>query len=247
MATGGKTKAYNRFKHRCDYYDTDLELCELLVRDFVALPNSDEPLAAALKSSLEHHPNLDQVNTRRTRQVRGGHLKNTLRSAFVKDLYEDFVDFLAETMTRAAQKGVDPGRFAGDVKLDLKATEILAAGSWDGVVSVISKKVFRALEGERKTTELITKAAIRLGLKIDQNIIDTAMPYLDARHMLVHQDGKADDQYRKKHPGVTIREGKILLDSNFTTKARQTIDALAEAIDQEVIAANLVKPEHLCP
>jgi len=247
MAAQRKTKAYHRFKQRCDYYETDLELCDLLVRDFIKMADSDGPVAAALGSSKSKHPKLGQKNTKRTREVRGGHLRATLQASFVKDLYEDFIEFLAETMARAAQKGIDPNRFAGNMKLEIKATDLLAAGSWDGVVTIISQKVFRALEGERKTTELIKKAATRLGLKIDQAIIDAAMPYLDARHMLVHQDGRADELYSRKHKSVVVKNGKIVLDSTFTAKARDTIDALARAIDQEIIGARLVKPEHMHP
>lgn len=247
MAAQKKTKAYHRFKQRCDYYETDLALCDLLVRDFIKMPDSDGPVAAALGSSKSIHPKLSQKNTKRTREVRGGHLRATLHASFVKDLYEDFLEFLAETMARAAQKGIDPNRFAGNMKLEIKATDLLAAGSWDGVVTIISQKVFRTLEGERKTTELIRKAAIRLGLKIDQAIIDAAMPYLDARHMLVHQDGRTDELYRRKHKSVAVKNDKIVLDSTFTAKARDTIDALARAIDQEIIGARLVKPEHMHP
>lgn len=242
-----KTKAYHRFKQRCDYYETDVDLCELLVKNFVAMQDSNDAVAVALGSDKSDHPRLGQVNSRRTREIRGGHLKRTLNASFVKDLYEDFVEFIAETMTKAAQKGVDPGRFAGEAKLDLQAKEVLGAGSWDGVVTMISQKVFRVLENERKTLALISKAASRLGLTIDQALIDTAMPYLDARHMLVHQDGRADAEYRKKYPRVSVRDGKIVLDSTFITSARNSVDALAKAIDEQIISAGLVKAEHLCP
>ena len=47
MAAQRKTKAYHRFKQRCDYYETDLELCDLLVRDFIKMADSDGPVAAA--------------------------------------------------------------------------------------------------------------------------------------------------------------------------------------------------------
>lgn len=107
------TKAYHRFKERCDYYETDLQLCDLLVRDFLMVADSNQTLAVALGSTNTDHPRLRQRNTQATRTIRGGHLRKTLRASFVKDLYEDFVEFLSETMTRAAQKGIDPNRFAG--------------------------------------------------------------------------------------------------------------------------------------
>ncbi|WP_420608271.1 hypothetical protein [Novosphingopyxis sp.] len=247
MAAVEKTKAFYRFNQRCAYFETDLELCDLLVRNFIGLDDSINIIAVALKSTKKDHPKLTQKNTKNSRQVRGGHLRATLNSSFIKDIYEDFLEFLSETMARAAQKGVDPGRFAGDVKLDIKVTEIMATGSWDGVVRLVSDKIFCNLESERKTTNLITKAANRLGLNVNQQVLEAAMPYLDARHMLVHQDGKVDTKFREKYPDIVVKNNKLIIDSEFTRKARETIEELARTIDQEVIAAGLVKPEHMCP
>lgn len=248
MAGGGaKTKAYHRFQQRCDYYETDLQLCELLVRDFVSIPDSTDIVAVALGSTRAQHPRLGQLNSLKTRQIRGGHLRHTLSASFVKDIYEDFVEFFGETMTRAAQKGVDPGRFAGEVRLDFQARDILAAGSWDNLVALVSQRIFRAVENERKTALLISKISIRLGLTINPALIDAAMPYLDARHMLVHQDGRADEQYRRKYPAIAAPRGKIRLDNAFIAATRLTIDSLARAIDAEIIAHGLVRPEHMCP
>ena len=239
------TKAYHRFKERCSYYEVDLQLCDLLVRDFCAVADSNQSLAVALGSNLQTHPNLRQRNTQMTRNIRGGHLLKTLRASYVKDIYEDFVEFLAETMTRAAQKGISPGRFAGNMKLDLQATELLQAGNWDDLVALISQKIFRSLESERKTMTLISKSATRLGLNLSQQLIDSAMPYFDARHMLVHQDGKADAVYRQKYPAIGVQNGKIRIDGSFVRNAHAAIDALAREIDAKAIAADLVKPEHM--
>lgn len=242
-----KTKAYYRFLQRCDYYETDLALCDLLVRNFVEMPDSTTTLAEALGSSKALHPDLGQTNARRSREVRGGHLKRTLAASFLKDLYEDFVDYVSETMARAALAGVDPARFTGEAKFELHAREVLGAGDWDGVVGLISQKVFRALEGERRTTALVGKSAARLGLTIDQTVIDAAMPYLDARHMFVHQDGRADAEYKRKYPAVALRDGRINADQAFVDQARRSVEALAGAFDAEIIANGLVRPEHLHP
>ena len=192
-----KTNAYFRFQQRCEYYRGDIDLCELVVRDFVRMPSTADTVAVALGSTDALHPAQRQVNSKRTRVVRGGHLKRVLAASLVKDLYEDFVDFLAETMARAALAGVDPKRFTGDARFELNTKDVLGAGDWNGVVTLVSQKVFRALGTERKTAALISKSAARLGMTIDQAVIDAAMPFLDARHQLVHQDGKADSKYRE--------------------------------------------------
>lgn len=247
LIAGSKTKAYHRFKQRCDYYEVDVELCDLLVRQFIGMTDSNDKLAVALGSDATRHPKLDQRNSKRTREVRGGHLRRTMVASAIKDLYEDFVEFISETMAKAALKGVDPGRFAGGAKFELNAKEVLGLGDWDSVVTLISQKIFRQLEGERKTMVLITKAAKHLGLTIDQAVIDGAFPYLETRHLLVHQDGRADADFRGRFGGISVREGKINLTTRLVTDARLAVDALAKAFDVEIISKGLVRAEHLCP
>ncbi len=115
-------------------------------------------------------------------------------------------------MTKAALKGIDPARFVGEVRLDIHAAEFLAAGNWDAAVALVSNAIFRKLENERNTKDLVRKASVRLGLQIDQGKLDAAMPYLDARHMLVHRDGKTDEQYRRDYPGIPLDGEKLIID-----------------------------------
>lgn len=240
------TKAYNRFANRIAYYDTDIELCDLLVSGFFRTPHSQENLAVALGSAADRYPNLARrINTRTSKSICGNHLKATLHGAFIKDLFEDFSAFISDTMTKAALAGIDPARFVGEIKLDLHAADILATGNWDSAVRLVSDAIFRRLENERNTKELLRKASARLGLAIDQNVLDTAMPYLDARHILVHRDGRVDALYIADYPQIAIREGKLVTNSEFVRDARRTVDALAKHIDDRVIAANLVRNQDM--
>lgn len=240
------TKAYHRFSNRIAYYNSDIELCDALVERFFRLPHSDENLAVSLGADAERYPLLSRrVNTRTSKNICGNHLKATLHAAFIKDLFEDFSAFISDTMTKAAMAGIDPARFVGEIKLDLHAAEILATGNWEATVRLVSDAIFRKLENERNTKELLRKASARLGLALDQAILDAAMPFLDARHILVHRDGRADDQYRHDYPQVVLRNGKIQTNYQFVIGARNAIDALARHIDERIIHANLVRNQDL--
>ena len=240
------TKALRRFIQRVDTCAEDLELCDLLVRGFGSLADTPNSITQVLGSTQIKHPALDRrTNSRASRMICGNHLKHTLYVAFVKDLHEDFSEFLTSTMTRAAQKGVEPARFIGDAKLDLHAKEILEAGSWDQAVRVISDAIFRKLENERNTRVLIEKVNSRIGLRVDLAILVAAMPYLDARHMLVHQDAKADAAYLRDHPHIRLRDGRIIVDFAFVSAARIAVTALASHIDEKVIASQLVRSQDM--
>jgi hypothetical protein len=240
------TKAYRRFVQRTEDYNSDLELCDLLVRQFFVAQNSQVTVAEALGSSNLQHPHLGRrQNSKQSRNIVGYHLKATLYAAFIKDLFEDFSEFLSETLTKAAMKGIDPARFIGNVKLEIHAADILGAGNWDAVVRMISDALFRKLENERNTKDLIEKASVRIGLHLDASTLSAAMPFLDARHMLVHRDGKTDEKYRHDYPNVRVRSDKIVVDLQFVSAAKNSVMALAEHIDDSVIARNLVRTQDM--
>ncbi|WP_152559555.1 hypothetical protein [Paenirhodobacter enshiensis] len=240
------TKALQRFEDRVSTYDSDLELADLLVNRFLNLPNSASTVCLALGGAAAKYPKINQrVNTRKARNIYGLHLKVTLYSSFIKDLYEDFSEYLANILKRAALSGVNAGQFQGDAKVDFQAKDILQAGSWDNAIALISEKVFRTLEDEKSTKKLITKISTRLGLALDQATLDAALPYLDARHLLVHRDGRVDAVYTGSYPAIPTQDGKLKLDFDFVRNARSNVRSLAAHIDARLCAANLLRPQDL--
>ncbi|MGO1080724.1 hypothetical protein [Inquilinus sp. CA228] len=214
----------------------------LLVERFLDIENSERSVAEALGGTNDRHPYIGRrVNNRQSRSICGNHLKRTIYVSFVKDLFEDLSEYISSTMRNAALKGLDPARFVGDAKIDITAAEFLASGSWSAAVGLVSDTVFRKIENEKSTKDLVRKASARLGLQLDQTKFDVAMPYLEARHVLVHRDGKVDDRYRQEYPRIRIKDEKIVVDHMFVTDARSAVTELALDIDRKVIAANLVR------
>lgn len=239
-------KALHRFTQRLIAYETDLEIADLLVRDFLAGAADDRSLCQAIGGRANLYPRLHACrNTAQARKIVGLHLKRTLHVAFIKELYEDFSEFLSTSLSRAALAGIDAARFAGEARLDLHAKEILQAGSWDAVIRLISDKIFRALENERNTRMLINKMSVRVGLRLEDQPLNDAMPYLDARHILVHRDGKPDEIYTRSYPDISIVKGEINLNFEFVSRARNAVLALAEHIDVKMVEAGLVRQQDM--
>lgn len=240
------TKAFQRFNARVVAYDSDLELADVLIGRFLNTPNSAVSVGEALSARNDAYEILhSRVNSRNSRNILGRHLKKTIYGAFMKDLYEDFADYVSSSLSRAALAGIDPARFVGEIKLDLHAVEIIAAGSWENVVRLMSDKIFRALENERSTIVLIEKISRRLGLNLNGEVLSAAMPYLDARHILVHRDGMVDEIYTNKYPQVPIQSGRILLNFALISEARTTVRALARHIDEQLTVMGLVRPQDI--
>jgi len=240
------TKALHRFTQRIRYYESDVELCDLLVESFIKSPNTATNIADNLGGSVDTHSVLtSRDNTRASRNTCGNHLRATMATAYIKDLYEDFAEFIADTMSKAAMKGVNPAIFIGDVSINVQAKDILATSSWEGTVNLISSEIFRKLENERSTKDLVRKASTRLGLNIDNGLLDAAMPYFDTRHILVHRDGKTDERFRNDHPDIRLRARKIVVDLALAKSAKTAVAALAYDIDTKIIAADLVRPQDI--
>lgn len=239
------TKAFHRFQLRCSYMEGDEQLTSALVGNFRNLPNSGDSLSVALGYEAREFKRLNQQNTEMSRRVKSGHLLSSVRASFIKDIYEDFLEFLSTTLARAAEKGIDPNRFAGDAKVNFDAKDLLAAGGWIQVVRLISDAIFRSVESERNSKKLIEKTVRRLGLDIDPAVIDTALPYFEVRHLLVHADGKTDESFRRKFPHIRRKNSNILIDEQLTIDAKDALVALAKSIDDQVIERKLVSPVHM--
>lgn len=240
------SKAFHRFKQRLIAYESDIELVDVLITNFLRIPSDAQTICAAVEGRADFHVRLQACpNTDQARRILASHLRLTIHTSFIKELYEDFSEFLANSLSRAALAGVDPARFAGDVKLDIQAREILQAGSWDAVIRLISDKIFRAMENERNTRTLIQKMSARIGLRLEAPIMNAAMPYLDARHILVHRDGKPDELYSRSYPEISLTKGAIALTHDFVGSARDTVRTLAEHIDAKIIDANLVRRQDM--
>ncbi|MER8966573.1 hypothetical protein NKI54_10460 [Mesorhizobium sp. M0663] len=242
-----QTKVHQRFVARIAAYETDLELSNVLLNKFInQTPDSNQTVAVAINANPHTHQKLDgRVNTKTSRKIVGIHLKRTVYGSFIKDAYEDFGEFLTSIVGVAALAGFDPARIIGDLKVDIKLSDLLATGSWNEMIKKVSETIFRSLENERSTIKLIEKIDKRLGLELTQVTIDAAMPFLDARHIIVHNDGKIDAAYTAKYAAIAISEGRIKLDFPFVNDARHAICALARHIDDQVQAKGLCRATDL--
>jgi hypothetical protein len=232
------------------HYEADIELCDVLN---LATKNGrlHSPRSTALFDFVDpaRHPRLTNRQANGTnRKIAIAHLKATLYASFFKDMYEDLTRYLREILEAAALNGLDPSRLVGEHRLELEASEILVAGGWPEVVNLVADSVFRRLEKEKATKTLLTKMNSKLGLGVDLQKIEGALPYLEIRHLLVHCDGVADQEFCAAFPAVGAVAGKAIpLDFTATRQATKAILELVEEFDQKVVAHGIVAANQLQP
>ena len=245
-----KTKSLVRFFSRAAHLDVDIELADVMK---ISIQSGMLSTAGSQyifdKVNLQQHPRLAaRANTSKSRKLAANHLKTTLCEAFLKNIYEDATQYLLEILTAAARNGLDPNRLIGEHKVTFDANTVLQAGSWDKVVAMVAQSVFRKLENERGTKDLLEKMNAKLNIGVLQATIDAALPYFEVRHLLVHADGKADQKFCTSFPGFGATAGsKIKLDYTFLQNARTSICNLIDEFDQKVVACNVVGANELQP
>lgn len=242
-----RSKAIVRFLSRAARFNDDLELIAVIGAsvDHGALTSQDESqLFSYIDPELQ--PRLAKAKTsEHNRQLVFGHLRKTVYASYIKDLYEDFVEFLGETVASAARKGLSPHVLRGEYKVVLSASDLLDCGSWDAVNGAITQALHRRLHaiGAVGTITFLDK---RLRLSLQQPLVDRAIRYMDLRHLLVHSDGVADDSFCLRYPDLAPYPAQsVRLDESVARDAFAAFADLVEHIDERAVAKSILAAEDL--
>lgn len=231
------SKGYKRFKSRLEYFRTDNEIAEIIVLNKELLKGDN---AIFKKVNAVKHPLLsNRTNNANSRRLVINHLRKTIYVAFIKDMYEEVTEYIRYILQEGAMNGADTHRLVGEHNVNMKANDILSMGTKREIVQSIMDQIFQQLENERSTITLISKIRNKLGLAIEQQIIDDALPFLEIRHIFVHSDGKPNQVFLDKYPNIRLDDhNRILLNATFAEEAYNSINNLLIAIDNEMIAKN---------
>ncbi|ELX4209753.1 hypothetical protein QJ367_004435 [Vibrio vulnificus] len=244
-----KTKAFQSFESKIHYFDDDIELMDVLRRNVMSGELTDPSSANVLKGIDEskHKHLARRRNSDGSRGLVIHHLRSTVYSAYVKDVYEEVTAYLKIILELAAQNGFEAGRLIGEHSFKINAKEVLEAGSWEYMANLISDSVFQSLEAEKSTLQLLKKIASKLGLDIDNQLIEKVLPFLEVRHFLVHTDGKVTQDFKEKYPKLAYKNDYIFINYTFVRKLRNAVVELISEYDKKVVANQLVAPEHMQP
>lgn len=232
------TKAFHRFTSRAAHFNADLELVDILTS---AVRNNDLTPAAGLHlfkhlDANKHITLSNRVNNGHSRKLAVSHLKKTVLSAYLKDLFEDVELYLVELIIAATSSNLSPSRLVGEHNITIQINDILKCGNWDAVVALVANNLFRKLQEARKTMLTFDLIDRKLGLGIEKQILNDAMPYLEMRHLLVHSDGKADEKFCENYPTFGLTSGaSIPLNYSVISTAREKITSLVKEIDEKAV------------
>ena len=234
-----KSKGYKKFENRMNYFRTDVELVDVLSKNKEAIKG----IGIIFKKVTEdHHPLLyARQATKGCRKIVMSHLKKTVYVSFFKDMYEEVTEYIRYILYQASLQGATANRIIGEHTFKMGANDILSLATKNEIIKAVIDQVFQQLESERSTIELFQKTKNKLGLNIQQNLIDDAVPYMTCRHIFVHSDGKPNDEFKQKYQDIHLDDkGRIALNMDFLNKAYISINSLLKAFDEEMISKNYI-------
>lgn len=241
------SKCLSTFINRMSRFNTDLEFIDLLSKSIEngGYSNEEELFPGAGDKRYPHLSHYKIGNPNRCEVV--NHLKHTLYAAYIKDLYEEFSMYLRGIMKEVYNNAkVTPERLSGEHTVKLTSVEILRHLQIGDLTDVVIDSIFQSLERERSTIHLIKKFHDKIRIDPDQTAVDEAIYYLEIRHKLVHTDGYADEEFKKKHGSLNYTPtNKIKLDYYTICQAYEAVLRLVSDVDSKVISAGLAK-SHTC-
>jgi|AntDeeMinimDraft_5_1070356.scaffolds.fasta_scaffold01280_10 hypothetical protein len=245
-----KTQHLLKFLANSAHLDTDLEFVEIInkLNNEGRLKQSEDDYIFDFVDSAKHLKLSTRANSDQSRRLAMNHLKNTVRTAFLKRLYETTSIYFRNVLKSATEKGLDANKLIGEHSINMSSRELIKIGDYNKIVEKISNSIFRKLENEKDTKKLIEKLDKKLGLGLGAEIISNALPYLEIRHLLVHNAGKADKNFCETFPFISAEERKtIKLTNEIINNARTALVTLIKEFDKKVVQKELVNANELKP
>ncbi len=244
-----QSKSYYAFKQKLSYFDDDIELIDAIRTSIISEDLTDPDGSCVIRKvdPARHSHLARRQNSVGSRRNVINHLRGTVYSSYIKDIYEEVTHYLRSILEQASLNRFDSGRIVGEHTFKIDAKKILELGSWESVCVYVTDSIFQSLESEKSTLKLVDKIARKLGLDISQQAIDDAVPYLEIRHFLVHSDGRLPYEFQQRNSNSRHTDGVVDLDYRLRSALRSKVNSLVSEFDAKVVTANLLRPDDLRP
>lgn len=162
------------------------------------------------------------------------------------ELYAFFADYISSVIRE--MENTNPNRILSvvppDSPTDLSYKDVFTLGNYNAVLDEIARRVFRSLEVERSTPKLLKKFIKATKLNVPVNIKEDALVYLELRHLIIHNNSKADAKfYALNNRGlVNVNTGtkKVVINYSVSNAAIDAVTSLCQSIDGELTRLGLI-------
>ncbi len=120
--------------------------------------------------------------------------------------------------------------------------EIVKLGSYEAICNFMVEQVFKSIEGKRNTRALLNKILDKTNVSITEDVMATALMYIEMRHLIVHNNGKVDQDFADRYGTRLNVEANQTLKGNIgnSKKALKAIANLCLEMDQGLITGGFI-------
>lgn len=167
------SKGYLRLKNRLDDFMCDYEFAKVIYSCRNVIKGKREIFKYV---DSDKHPEISRREpTATARTIIINHLRSTLAVCYIKEVYEEVTEYIRYILKMEAMSGqIRPERISDSVKVTITANQLLATTSHDEVITLVTKEIYQAIEGERSTLKLINSICLRLDLDVSADLIKSS-------------------------------------------------------------------------
>lgn len=242
-----ETKALQAFDGAIRTLNLHIQLVDrsLAIANNYVCKNPKENIALALRCSIETHPQLNvPCNKNDIGRIYTTSRKKIHEQAIV-ELYRIFTNYIRNIIEEFIH--TDPYPLLQvvcenkDNKIEFK--KIISIGNYDSIITYMATMIYRRFENEQSTPKLLDKIISYTKMTVPNDVRENALFYLEVRHLIIHNNSKADDDFlSKNNDRITIpTTRKLPINFNLVSKSIEAVTALCHTIDEELINKNMVR------
>jgi hypothetical protein len=239
-----ESKTHQRFRGRSEQLEMYLEAMDAAARVTSNLlghaSSANKDIDQALPINCSNYSRLNHPSNTHLRVYNYCRSKN-VQSAII-ELYGYFSEYLRDILHEIYLK--DPMHVVGKSAkmLNLPFSDLAKISSVQELQSKMVEDVFRSLENERSTIKLIDRILDGTKAQISQAEKSAVLPYLEMRHLIIHNNGLIDSEFEGKYgKKLRLKSGmKIPTVFSNADAAIKEVRKFIGKIDSEFIRMNLV-------
>lgn len=156
-------------------------------------------------------------------------------------LYPHFTEYLRSILKEMYD--VRPLDVVSKAQTNIRFDEVVRLGSYEAVCEHMIDQVFRNLENQRNTRALLTKILDKTNVRVEQQVLEDAMMYLEMRHLIVHNSSLIDKAFEQRYGDILsgVKAGrKLKVDVGTAKRALQSVKNLCVHVDRSLVAGGFV-------
>lgn len=246
-----ETKALQSFDGAIRTLNRHIQLVDrsLTIANNYVNKNPKDNVALALHCSTNTHPQLNvpctkkdigRIYTTSRKKIHEQAIVELYRifANYIRNIIEEFMHTEPCNLLKAVGDNTDN-------KIEFK--RIISIADYDSIIAYMANVIYRRFENERSTPKLLNKIITNTHIEVPKDTLENALFYLEVRHLIIHNNSKADEEFLGKNNNrmAIPSNRKLPINYNLVSKSIEAVTELCHAIDQELIKKNMVRQREI--